>query len=191
MLLPSTPDNDTKISNQPLHVSSSSSGSSDSTMYQPCILTSVVDIGLMMILTMMILASILIITPVILPMMFVMLPTVTSTHKKQDTFHHDKNTNTARPTTSSMTIPLTAFPFSFSSSKKSGRRDEFCLQRRHFWAFIQKLQYSRIGSSCSGFHWITAILYKLSMTIWTLWQFHNEGVYLPSSAWQLLHGVLH
>ena len=124
-------------------------------------------------------------------MMFVMLPTVTSTDKKQDVLHHDKNTNTARPTTSSMTIPLTASPSSPSSSKKSGKRDEFRLQRRHFWAFIQKLHYSRFGSSCSGFQWITAILYKLSMTIWTLWQFHNEGVYSPSSAWQLFHGVLH
>ena len=49
----------------------------------------------MMILTMMILTSLLIITLIILPMMFVMLPTVTSTHKKHDLFHHDKNTNTA------------------------------------------------------------------------------------------------
>ena len=82
----------------------------------------------MMILIMMILATILIITLIILPMMFVMLPTVTSADKKQDVFHHDKNMNTARPTTSSMTIPLTASPSSFSSLKKSGKRDKFCLQ---------------------------------------------------------------
>ena len=124
-------------------------------------------------------------------MMFLMLPAVTSNHKEQDVFHHNKNTNTARLPTSSMTIPLTVSPSSPSSSKKSGKRDGFCLQRQHFWAFIQKLHYSRICSSCLDFQWITAILYKLSMTIWTLWQFHNEGVYSPSSAWQLFHSILH
>ena len=124
-------------------------------------------------------------------MMFLILPAVTSNHKEQDVFHRDNNMNTDQPSTSSMTIPLTVSPSSPSSYKKSGKRDELCLQQRQFWAFIQKLHYSRIGSSCSGFQWITAILYKLSMTIWTLWQFNNDGVSLLSSAWQLLLGVLH
>ena len=85
---------------------------------------------------------------------------------------------------------LSALSSSTSSYKKSGKRNELCLQQQQFWALIQKLNYSRIGSSCSGFKWITAILYKLSMTIWTLWQFHNDGVCLSTSAWQLLLGVL-
>ena len=187
----STPSNDTKTSTQPLQDTSSSSVSSDdSKISQSYFFSSLVDIGSTMIVTMMILPSILIITLIILPMMFVMLPAVPSNHKEQDVFHHDKNTNTARPPTSSMTTPLTASPSSPSSSKKSGKRDELRLRRRQFWAFIQKLHYSRIGSSCFGFQWITAILYKLSMTVWTLWQFHNEGVYSSSSAWQLLLGVL-
>merc|ERR1712238_382898 len=190
-LPPSTTSNDTKTPTQPLQDTSSRSVSSDdSTIYQSYFFSSLVDIGSMMILTMMILPSILIITLTILPMMFVMLPAVPSNHKEQDVFHHDKNTNTARPPTSSMPTPLTASPSSPSSSKQSGKRDELCLRRRQFWAFIQKLHYSRIGSSCLGFQWITAILYKLSMTVWTLWQFHNEGVYSSSAAWQLLRGVL-
>merc|ERR1712238_296479 len=188
----STTSNDTKTPTQPLQKTSSSSVSSDdSKISQSYFFSCLVDIGSTMIVTMMILPSILIITLIILPMMFIMLPAVPSNHKEQDEFHHDRNTNTARPTTSSMTTPLTASPSSPSSSKKSGKRDEFRLQRRHFWAFIQKLHYCRIGSSCLCFQWITAILYKLSMTIWTLWQFHNEGIYSSSSAWQLLLGVLH
>ena len=136
-LPPSTPGNDTKTSNQPLQDTSSSSVSSDdSTIYQSYFSTSVVDSGLIMIFTMMMLPSILITTLSILPMMFVMLPTVTSTHKKQDIFHHDKNTNNARPLTSLMTIPLTSSPSTPSSSKKSGKKDKFCLQRQQFWAFI-------------------------------------------------------
>merc|ERR1712238_510105 len=119
-LPPSTPSNDTKTSTQPLQDTSSSSvHSDDSKIYQSYFFSSLVDIGMTMILTMMILPSILIITLIILPMMFVMLPAVTSTHKEQDVFPHDENTNTARPPTSSMTIPLTASPSSPSSSKKS------------------------------------------------------------------------
>jgi len=99
--------------------------------------------------------------------------------------------NTVGPPTTSMIIALVAFSSSTSSYKKSGKRNELRLQQQQFWAFVQKLSYSRIGSSCSEFKWITAILYKLSMAIWTLWQFHTDGVYLLSSAWQLMLGVLH
>mmetsp|Transcript_40836 Transcript_40836/g.46040 ORF Transcript_40836/g.46040 Transcript_40836/m.46040 type:complete len:145 (-) Transcript_40836:217-651(-) len=144
-----------------------------------------------MILTMMILPTILIIIFIILPMMILMLPAVIGTHEEQYVFSDDMTTNTVQLTTVSKTMstasPSPAFPY----KKKSGKKKEFCLQRQQFWAFIQKLHYSRIGSSCSGFQWITAILYKLSMTIWTLWQFHNDGVRSSSSAWQLLLGVLH
>jgi len=97
---------------------------------------------------------------------------------------------TVQPTTVSKTTTSTAPLPSNSPHKKSSTRKELRLQRHQFWAFIQKLHYSRIGCSCSGFQWITAILYKLSMTIWTLWQFHNDGMCLLTSAWQLLLGVL-
>ena len=62
-----------------------------------------------------------------------------SAHKEQDVFPHDKNTNPARLSTFSMTIPLTASPSTPSSNKRSGKRDKLRLQRRQFWAFIQKL----------------------------------------------------
>jgi len=145
----------------------------------------------MMILTITILLTIIIILFIIIPMMLVMLPAVICTQKEQDIFPDDTTINTAGPHTVSMTIALVASSSSTSSYKKSGKRNELRLQRQQFWAFIQKLNYSRISSSCSWFKWITAIFYKLSMTIWTLWQFHNEGVGLSSSAWQLLLGVLY
>ena len=141
-----------------------------------------------MTLTLMFPPTLPIINLTIFPMMLVPLPAVISVHKEQDVFLDDTTKNFARPSNSVMTIPLTASP---SSYKKSGKKDKICLQRQHFWAFTQKLQYSRIGSSCSGFNWITALLYKLSMTIWTLWQFHNDSVCSSTSAWQLLLGVLH
>ena len=141
----------------------------------------------MIIMIMIILPTILTTILTILPMMLLLLPAVIITHEDQAV---SPNTNTALTTTVSMTIPSDATPAS-TFLHNPGKRKELRLQRQQFWAFIQKLHYSRIGSSCSGFQWITAILYKLSMTIWTLWQFHNEGVYSPSSAWQLFHGVLH
>ena len=177
----------TKISTPPLQAKTSRSVFSKDEKNYLTSLSSLVDIGLMMILTIMILPTIVVIILTILSMMFVMLPAVISTHNEPDVFPDDKTMNTARPPTSSMTIPLASSP---SSYKKSGKRDDFRLQQRQFGAFIQKLQYSCIGSSCSGFQWITAILYKLSITIWTLWQFNNDGICLSASAWRLLLGVL-
>mmetsp|Transcript_55727 Transcript_55727/g.60312 ORF Transcript_55727/g.60312 Transcript_55727/m.60312 type:complete len:142 (+) Transcript_55727:333-758(+) len=141
----------------------------------------------MIIMIMIILPTILTTILTILPMMLLLLPTVILTHED---LAISPNTNTMITTTVSTTIPLDSTPAP-TFSHNPGKRKELRLQRQQFWAFIQKLHYSRIGSSCSGFQWITAILYKLSMTIWTLWQFHNDGVRSSSSAWQLLLGVLH
>jgi len=146
-----------------------------------------VDVGLMMITIMIILSTILITILTILPMMLLLLPAVILTHEEQAI---SPNTNTVITTTILMTTPSDASSAP-TFSHDPGKRKELRLQRQQFWAFIQKLHYSRIGSSCSGFQWITAILYKLSMTIWTLWQFHNDGARSSSSAWQLLLGVLH
>ena len=176
------------IFTSPLHETPSKSVSSDNESNYPYSFLSSVDIGLMMILTMMIIPTILIIILTVLPIMLLVVPSIIDTHKEQDLF---PNMNTVRPTTVSvlLTISSEASPSS-TSPHKSSKRKELCLQQQQFWAFIQKLHYSCIGSSCSGFKWITAILYKLSMTIWTLWQFHNDGVCLSTSAWQLLIGVL-
>ena len=166
--------------------------SEDLNIYPYYALSSLVDIVLMMILTMKILTTIIIILFIILPMMLAMLPAVIGTQEEQDVFPNDTTINIVGSPTVSMTTALTASSSSSSASsyKKSGNRHKHCLQRQQFLAFIQKLNYSLIGSSCSGLNWITAILYKLSMTIWTLWQFHNDGVCLLTSAWQLLLGVL-
>ena len=182
----STLSNVTETTAPPLHDTSSRSVSSDDVSNHPYSFSSSVDVGLMMILTMMILPIILIIILTILPITLLMLPVVIGTHEEQDVL---PNTNTLRPTTVPMTISLDASPSS-PSLHESSKRNELCLQRQQFWAFIQKLHYSRIGSSCSGFKWITAIVYKLLMTIWTLWQFHHDSLCLSTSAWQLLLGVL-
>ena len=70
-----------------------------------------------------------------------MLPAVTSTHKEQDIFHHDKNTNTTRPPTSPITIPLTASPSSPSPYKYSTTiRIRLLLDRRlPRWPFLLPL----------------------------------------------------
>ena len=161
-------------------------GSSDDESNYLYSFSSSVDVGLMTILTMMIIPTILIIILIILPMMLLVVPDVTGTQKEQDVF---SNTNTKRPTTVSMTISSDASPSS-TSPHESRKRKELHLQQQQFWAFIQKLHYSHISSCCYGFKWITAILYKLSMTIWTLLQFHNDSVCSLASAWQLLLGVL-
>ena len=57
--------------------------------------------------------------------------------------------NIVRPTVL-MTISLAPFTSYTSQDKKSGKREEHHLQQQQSWAFIQKLHYSRIGSSCSG-----------------------------------------
>ena len=118
----------------------------------------------------------------ILLMIVSILPAVIGTHKEQYLFSDNITTNTEQPPTVLKTMstvsPSSAFPY-----KKLGKRKELCLQRQQFWAFMQKLQYSRIGSSCARFKWIMAILYKISMTIWTLWQFHNDSVCSSTSAW--------
>ena len=88
-----------KTSTPPLQATPSKSVSSKVVNNHLSTFSSLVDIGLMVILTMMILPSILIITLTILPMMFVMLPAVISTHKEQDVFPDDKTMNNARPPT--------------------------------------------------------------------------------------------
>ena len=189
--VPPIPKTITKISTPFLQATPSRSVSSKDVKNYLSSLSSLVGFGSMMILTILILPTILIIILTIFPMMFVMLPAIISTHKVQDVFPNNKTMNSARLPTFSTTIPPTGFPSSPSSYKKSCKRDELCLQRLQFWAFIQKLHYSRISSSSSGSKWITAILYKLSMTIWTLWQFHNDSVCSSTSAWRLLLGTLH
>ena len=144
--------------------------------------SSLIDIDLMMILTMVILPTILIIILTILPMILLILLVVIGTHEEQNVFPNDTTTDTLRPPTVLMTIFLAVPPSFTFPYKKYGKRKEIRLQRLQFWAFIQQLHYSRIGSSCSGFKWSAAILCKLSMTIWTLWQFHNEGACLSTSA---------
>ena len=144
----------------------------------------------MMILTMTILPTIIIILVIILLMMLVILPAIVGTQEEQDVFPYDTTMNTVRLTTVWMSITSSASPSSTSPYKKSRKWKELQLQWQRFGAFIQKLHYPHIGSSCSGFKWITAILYKLWMTIWTLWQFHNNGKCLSTSAWQLLLDIL-
>ena len=163
--LPSSiPNTITKSFTPSLRGTPSRSVSPDDVSNHPYSFPSSVDVGLMMILIMMILPTILITILTILPMMLLLLPAVFITHKEQDVF---PNMNTVILTTVSMTIPSDPTP-SATFLHDSGKRKELRLHQQQFWAFIQKLHYSRIGSSCSGFQWITAILYKLSMTIWNL-----------------------
>jgi len=94
-------------------------------------------------------------------MMLLMLLAVIVTQEEQDVF---PNTHTMILTIVLMTISSDDTP-SDTFSHESGKSKELRLQQQQFWVFIQKLHFSCIGSSCSGFKWITAILYKLSMTI--------------------------
>ena len=135
-----------------------SSGDESNYLYS---LSSSVDVDLMMILTMIIIPTILVIILTILPMMLLEVPDIIGTHKELDIF---PNTNTARPTTVLMTIYLDN-SLSSTSPHESSKRKELYLQQQQFWAFTQKLHYSRIGSYCFGFIWITAILYKSSIPI--------------------------
>ena len=139
-------------------------------------LQSLVDIGLMMILTIMILPTILMIILIILPMMFLVLLAITSTHMEQDVLFNGTTMNTVKSPTTQWLFLWLLFLFSiptrwiyFLSQKKMGKRKELHLQQCQYWAVIQKLHCSHIGSSCSGFQWSMTILYKLSMPIWALW----------------------
>ena len=79
-----------------------------------------------------------------------MLPAVIGSHKEQHVFADIMTTNTVRPvrpTTVSMTMSSDASPSS-TSPHKSGKMKELCLQQQQFWAFFQKLNYSRIDSFC-------------------------------------------
>ena len=139
----------------------------------------------MLLLTMMILPSILVILIILIPMMSLLLPQPVS-----------ETMTTVLPPSTSTTTLLSAsaiapqnIPQTCSHHQSSGWQ-ESRLQRWQCWLFIQKLHYSRIGSSCPGLQWIISILYKLSMTIWTLWQFHNDSLVLSTSAWRLLLDIL-
>jgi len=125
----------TETSTTPLLDTPSRSVSSDDVSNYLYSFSSSVDVGLMMILTMMILPTILIIILTILPIMLSMLPAVISTYEEHDVF---PNMNTVRPTTVSMTISSDASPSS-TSPHKAGRRKKLRLQRQQYWVFIQKL----------------------------------------------------
>ena len=53
-----------------------------------------------------------------------------------------------------------------------------CIQRWNCLSFIQKLHFIQIGSCDFGYRWTIAFLYKLTITIWNLWQYKND-VLLP------------
>ena len=147
-------------------------------------LSSLVDVWLMLLVTMMILPSILVILIIIIPMMSLLLPGPVSATMTTVLLSSNSTTLLSASASVPRNIPQTC------SHHQSSGRQEVRLQRWQCWLFIQKLHYSRIGSSCPGLQWIISILYKLSMTIWTLWQFHNDSFVLSTSAWRLLLDIL-
>jgi len=152
----------TKTLTPPLQDTPSRSVSYDDVSNYLYSFSSAVDVGLTMILTMMVLPTILIIILITLPMMLSMLPAVIGTHEEQYVFSDDDmttNTGPVQPTSVSKTMSTASS--ASTSTHASGKWKELRLQQQQFWAFIQKLNYSQIGSSCSGYKWITAILYKL------------------------------
>eukprot|EP00751_Fragilariopsis_kerguelensis_P030908 CAMPEP_0170925016 /NCGR_PEP_ID=MMETSP0735-20130129/12028_1 /TAXON_ID=186038 /ORGANISM="Fragilariopsis kerguelensis, Strain L26-C5" /LENGTH=565 /DNA_ID=CAMNT_0011325007 /DNA_START=152 /DNA_END=1845 /DNA_ORIENTATION=- len=138
-LLSSIPNPITETFIPSLRAAPSRSVSLDEASNHPYSFLSSVEVGVMIIIIMIILPTILTTILTILPMMLLLLPTVTLTNEE---LAISPNTKTTITTTVSTTFPsdATSAP---TFSHDPGKRKELRLQRQHFWAFIQKLHYSR------------------------------------------------
>ena len=48
------------------------------------------------------------------------------------------------------------------------------------WLLVQKKHYERIKSEKIPKRWVVAILHKLMMILWDMWDFRNDAVHAPS-----------